>query len=76
MIAIRAFKDRLTAMTLPRLLITPHFMGRTVGAPGDRERQRAVVRAALSLLEEAKAGGTTVEFPGRYRPVSFEGKEK
>jgi hypothetical protein len=32
-------------------------MGRPVGAPGDRQRQRAVVLAALKWLETAEAPG-------------------
>lgn len=66
-IGIQAFRPRLAAMTPPRALITPHPMGRTIGAPGDRERQRQVVLAALDLLETADHAGTIVEFPGTYR---------
>ncbi len=68
-IGIRAFRPRLEAMTLPRALITPHLMGRTLGAPGDRDRQRAAVEAALELLESAEQPGTFVELPGAYRPL-------
>lgn len=58
---IRAFRHVAEAMTLPRTLITPHLMGRTVGPPGAAERQRRVVEAALSLLVDARAGGTIVD---------------
>ena len=63
-IAVRAFRPRLEVMTLPRVMLTPHLMGRPLGAPGDREEQRAIVLAALNLLEKAEQGGTYVEFPG------------
>lgn len=66
-VGIRAFRPRLAAMTLPRLLVTPHLMGRPLGPPGDDERQRATVLAALDLLDSAGAGGTVIELPGRYR---------
>jgi hypothetical protein len=52
-IAARPFAVRLENMSVPRLLITPHPMGRVLGAPGDTEKQRRVVEAALDLLEEA-----------------------
>lgn len=60
-IAVRAFRDQLEAMTLPRVILTPHLMGRPLGAPGDAIKQRATILAALDLLENAKRGGTIVE---------------
>ncbi len=65
-IAARPFKPRLIPMSLPRLLLTPHPMGRVLGAAGDVERQREVLLAALELLENAEAG-QVVEMSGRYR---------
>lgn len=47
---------------VPRTLVTPHLMGRTIGPVGDHPRQRAVVAAALDLLESATEPGTTVTF--------------
>jgi len=67
-IAIRAFRDSLKAMTVPRLLITPHLMGRPLGAPGDLDRQRSIIMAALKLLEKAERMGTIIEMTGVYRP--------
>ena len=63
MIGIRAFRPRLEAMRVPRLVVARNLLGRTLGAPGDRERQRAVILAALDLLEKAEQGGTIVEMP-------------
>ena len=68
MIGVKAFRPRLEVMQIPRLLITRHPMGRTLGAPGDSQRQRAVILAALDLLEKAEQGGTIVELPEPYRP--------
>ncbi|MEM7345305.1 MAG: hypothetical protein AAF485_13785 [Chloroflexota bacterium] len=67
-ISAQAFRPRLEVMTLPRLLLTPHVMGRPVGAPHDQARQRETLLAALDLLETAQAAGTIVELGGSYRP--------
>lgn len=58
---IRAFRHVAEAMTVPRAVVTPHLMGRTVGPPGDRRRQREVVDAALGLLVDAERAGTLLE---------------
>jgi len=71
-IAARPFRPRMEGMQLPRLLLTPHLMGRPVGAPGDKAGQRRTILAALDLLEKAEGGGTIVELPGRYQPVRRE----
>ena len=63
-VAAAAFEDRLTAMTLPRVLLTPHLMGRPLSLVHDTERQRAVLLAALKLLEEAPQVGSLMEFTG------------
>jgi hypothetical protein len=68
-VGIRAFRVRMEAMKLPRLLITQNLMGRTLGAPGDREGQRATLSAALELFEQAQAGGTIAELARRYQPI-------
>jgi hypothetical protein len=66
-VGIKAFRERLAAMRLPRTVITPHPMGRTLGVPGDHEMQRKVVSAALDLLEGATDPGVVVDLPGRYQ---------
>ncbi len=38
-------------MKPPRVLLTPHLMGRPIGLPHDQERQTAVIDVALRLLE-------------------------
>ena len=50
---IQAFAHIAGRLRVPRVLVTPHLMGRTVGPVGDRARQREVVEGALRLLEEA-----------------------
>ena len=46
---------------VPRALITPQLMGRTVGPVGDLATQRRTVEAALSLLTEAVQAPTIRE---------------
>ena len=50
---VRAFAHVAGKLRLPRVLVTPHLMGRTVGPVGDRARQREGVAAALRLLVES-----------------------
>ena len=51
---IRAFRHTAVTSQVPRVLVTPHSMGRTIGPAGDGRRQRQVVEAALDLLVEAQ----------------------
>jgi hypothetical protein len=62
---VRAFEHRAAQLQVPRTLVTPHLMGRTIGPVGDRTRQRAVVDVALELLEEATTGATVRRFAPR-----------
>lgn len=66
-IGIRAFMDRLIGMTVPRALVTPYPMGRTLGAPNRPEMQRLALLAGLKLLERAERVGTIEELSGEYR---------
>ncbi|MCI0477078.1 MAG: hypothetical protein L0Y55_12585 [Anaerolineales bacterium] len=66
-IAVKAYLPRLEPMKIPRLIITHHPMGRPLGAPGDRARQRAVIVASLRLLETATQSGTILELNEPYR---------
>jgi hypothetical protein len=50
---VRAFEHVAVRLRPPRVLVTPHLMGRTIGPVDDRGRQRAVVEAALGLLATA-----------------------
>lgn len=65
-IAVRAFRSVLEAMTLPRVVLTPHLFGRPVGPPGESSRQLETLRAGLELLGGAQQGGMIVELPGLY----------
>lgn len=64
-VSVKSFGHVTELMSVPRALITPHPLGRPLGAPGDADRQRAVVERALSLLESSAP--TVVEFDDPYR---------
>ncbi|MFW6184556.1 MAG: hypothetical protein ACOC8X_12225 [Chloroflexota bacterium] len=66
-ISTLAFKPRLMAMSVPRLLLTPYPMGRPIGAPGDAHGQRRTLLAALELLETARSAPALVELSHPYR---------
>jgi hypothetical protein len=47
-------------MAIPRLVITPEFLGKTLGKPNDKESHLKYLKAGLDLLENASAGNSTV----------------
>jgi hypothetical protein len=61
-IAVSAFRQRFQELRVARALITPYIMGRPLGSPGDNEEQRNILLAALDLLENAKAGGSILNY--------------
>jgi hypothetical protein len=63
---VRSFGHIPGLMGVSRALITNHPMGRPLGAPGDGERQREVVAAALQLL--ASHEPVIADFDGTWRP--------
>lgn len=67
---VRSFGHIPDLMGVARAVITKHPMGRPLGAPGDLERQLAVVRAALSLLTSDEPIIEELPAAWRSRPVS------
>lgn len=67
-IACAAFRPRLEAMALPRLVLTPFPMGRPVGAPGDVAGQRKTLLTALDLLASAREGRMVAQLDHPYHP--------
>lgn len=63
---VSAFRFVVEDMKLPRTVITHHPFGRPMGPAGRPERHRAVVMAALDLVETASAGATIAEMPGQF----------
>jgi hypothetical protein len=62
---VRSFGHIPALMGVARALVTDHPLGRPLGAPGDGERQRHVVEAALALLHRSEQ--TIVGFPEPWR---------
>ena len=50
----------------PRAVFSNYPLGNPAGRPFDPENQRAVIGAALDLLEQARAPGTVVNLPHRW----------
>lgn len=65
-IATKAFRPRLEAMSLPRLVLTPYPMGRPLGAPHNAVGQRETLLAALGLLETAVSNSAIIELDHPY----------
>lgn len=58
---VQAFKSRMLPMSIPRLVLTPELMGKTLGRPHDEATQIGYLRAGLELLENAREGKTLIE---------------
>ena len=59
-----AFRSFVQVLRPPRTLLNHSLMGRPIGRARDDGGQRAVVLAALKMLEEASDPGTIREFAG------------
>jgi hypothetical protein len=58
----------ITAAAFPPRAVWCHYpLGNPAGRPFDPENQRAVIGAALELLERATAPGTIVDLPHRWQ---------
>lgn len=60
-IAVKSFETRMRMMALPRVLLTPELMGRPLGNPFDKARQKNILGQALALLETATQNGTILD---------------
>ena len=69
-VMVQAFRHVAEQMSLPRTVLTRNPMGRPFGAPGDVERQTAVLDLALDLLDRAPGTSTIAEFDEPFRPGS------
>jgi hypothetical protein len=58
---IRAFRHQARYLAVPRTVVTPNLLGRTIGRPGDREGQRAVVEHAVRFLADAASPGAILD---------------
>lgn len=55
---IMAFKSRMLPMAIPRLVITPELLGKTLGKPNDKKSQRKYLEAGFDLLENSSEGNS------------------
>ena len=53
--------NKMVTMKIPRLVITPELMGKTLGMPDDVTTQRQYLEIGLDLLENASERNTFVE---------------
>jgi D-proline reductase (dithiol) PrdB len=60
--------DLTAAVSVPRMAAIEYPFGRTLGQPGDRDGQMAVLRATLQALQE-------IDMPGGVRHLPFEWPE-
>jgi hypothetical protein len=64
---VLAFRSRMLPMSLPRLVLTPELMGKTLGRPHEDSTQKDYIMTGLSLLEKASEGKTFIEVGDRPR---------
>ncbi len=64
-IAVKSFESRVRMMSLPRVLLTPHLLGRPMGNPFDEKGQTDLLKQAIDLFESATANGTVVDYQDR-----------
>ena len=61
---IQAFRSRMIPMSIPRLVLTPELLGKTLGMPNDAATQRKYLEMGLDLLKNATEGNTWIEVGG------------
>lgn len=47
-------------MSIPRLVITPELLGKTLGNPNDKRTQLEYLKMGLDLLENADQGNSLI----------------
>ena len=54
-------------MSLPRLVLTPELLGKTIGKPHDTSNQIRYLKTGLDLLVGAEEGKAFIELENRTR---------
>jgi len=62
-IALSMIPDLTWSVGVPRLAAIEHPFGLTLGRPGDRDAQTAVLRAVLRALKEMQSPGSVTNLP-------------
>ena len=65
-IVITSARDITESVRPPRAVFVDYPLGHQTGLPLDAESQRAILRAALATLEEAREPGVIVDLPFRW----------
>lgn len=65
-VCVSTGRDLTAQVKPPRSVFLNHPMGNTFGRPNDVERQRAILQAALELVESAEEGGVLVDLPDEW----------
>ena len=65
-IVLSSIPDLTSSASVPRLAAIEYPLGYLLGLPGDKEGQRAVLRAVLNALVEMKNQGSVVHLPFRW----------
>ena len=64
---VQAFKSRLLPMSIPRLVLTPELIDKTLGRPHDKSTQMEYLKTGIGLLESATVGKTLIELGNSRR---------
>ena len=62
-VSLSTLPDFTRSVGAPRVAGIPYPMGRPLGRPGDADAQRAILAAALRVLETARRPGEVVRLP-------------
>jgi hypothetical protein len=73
-IALSIIPDLTRAVNVPRLAGIEHPFGQTMGKPGDKDTQRAVLLAALEAAAEMKIPGSITHLPFEWNGTRKETK--
>lgn len=71
-ISLSNIPDLTMAVSVPRLAAIEHPFGQTMGKPGDKDGQRAVLLAALEAVEEMKIPGSIKHLPFEWTGTAKE----
>lgn len=66
--------DLTSAVSVPRLVGVEHPFGQSMGKPGDGDKQRAVLLAALDAVEEMQSPGSIAHMPFEWTGTRKETK--
>jgi hypothetical protein len=71
-VALSNIPDLTAAVSVPRLVGIEYPFGQTMGKPGDKEGQRAVLRGTLEAVEEMKVPGSIKHLPFEWPETAKE----